>query len=114
MKELSNVRLSKTLSRGSADEKLLVSLEEIISAANSKKYGEYVVIDLLIRVLSAIKDINRVVEPETGRLDEQFYERANLKNQKGGTNGLRRQGEQAADLLCRRCPFKLCKLHFPE
>jgi len=84
MKELSNVRLSKTLSRGSADEKLLVSLEEIISEANSKKYGEYVVIDLLIRVLSAIKDINRVVEPETGRLDEQFYERANLKIKKAG------------------------------
>ncbi|MCJ7683075.1 MAG: Hsp70 family protein, partial [Desulfobacteraceae bacterium] len=84
MKELPDVRLSKTLSRGSADEKLLVSLEEIISEANSKKYGGYVVLDLLIRVLSAIKDINRVVDPETGRLDEQLYERANLKVKKAG------------------------------
>lgn len=84
MKELPNVRLSKTLSRGSADEKLLVSLEEIITEANSKKYGDYVIIDLLIRALSAIKDINRVVDPETGRLDEQLYERANLKIKKAG------------------------------
>ena len=84
MKELPNIRLSKTLSRGSADEKLLVSLEEIISEANSKKYGDYVIIDLLIRALSAIKDINRVVDPETGRLDEQLYERADLKIKKAG------------------------------
>ena len=84
MEELPNVRLSKTLSRGSADEKLLVSLEEIISEANRKKYGGYVTIDLLMRALSAIKDANRVVDPETGRLDEQLYERANLKIKKAG------------------------------
>lgn len=84
MKELPNVKLSKTLSRGSADEKLLVSLEEIISEANRKKYGDYVTIDLLMRALSAIKDANRVVDPETGRLDEQLYERANLKIKKAG------------------------------
>ena len=84
MKELPNVKLSKTLSRGSADEKLLVSLEEIISEANRKKYGDYVTIDLLMRALSAIKDANRVVDPETGRLDEQLYKRANLKIKKAG------------------------------
>jgi|GEM_PF-277037 len=82
MKELPHIKLSKTLSRGSADEKLLVSLEEIISEANRKKYKKYAVIDLLYRALSAVRDINRVVVPETGRVDEKMYERANLKIQK--------------------------------
>ena len=92
MKELPHIRLSKTLSRGSADEKLLVSLEEIISEANDKKYGHYTMIDLLQRALSAVRDINRVVAPETGRVDEKRYERADLKIQKarrmasGGNN----------------------------
>ena len=82
MKELPHIRLSRTLSRGSADEKLLVSLEEIISEANDKKYGSYIMIDLLQRALSAVRDINRVVAPETGRVDEKLYERADLKIQK--------------------------------
>jgi hypothetical protein len=37
-----------------------------------------------MRALSVIKDANRVVDPETGRLDEQLYERANLKIKKAG------------------------------
>ena len=82
MKELPHIRLSKTLSRGSADEKLLVSLEEIISEANDKKYKKYTVLDLLQRALSAVRDINQVVAPETGRVDEMLYNRADLKIQK--------------------------------
>ncbi len=82
MKELPQIRLSRTLSRGSADEKLLVSLEEIISEANDKKYKKYTVVDLLQRALSAVRDINRVVAPETGRVDEMLYNRADLKIQK--------------------------------
>jgi len=82
MKELPHVRLSKTLSRGSADEKLLVSLEEIIQEANEKKYGNYIMIDLLQRALSVIRDINRVVASDTGSVDEKRYARADLKIQK--------------------------------
>jgi len=82
MKELPHIRLSKTLSRGSADEKLLVSLEEIIQEANEKKYGNYIMIDLLQRALSAVKDINRVVASDTGSVDEERYKRADLKIQK--------------------------------
>ena len=82
MKELPHIKLSRTLSRGSADEKLLVSLEEAISEANDKKYSMYIMIDLLQRALSAVRDINRVVAPETGRVDEKLYARADLKIQK--------------------------------
>ena len=84
MKELPHIRLAKTLSRGSADEKLLVSLEKVIQEANEKKYGYYIMLDLLERALSAIRDINRVVAPDTGSVDEKRYERANLKIQKAG------------------------------
>ena len=82
MKELPHISLSKTLSRGSADEKLLLSLEKIIQDANEKKYRSYIMIDLLQRALSAVRDINRVVAPDTGRVDEKRYGRADLKIQK--------------------------------
>ena len=74
--------MSKTLSRGKADEKLFLSLEETITEANRSQYGEYVMIDLTHRSLSAIKDINKVVDPETGEMDESAYDRAALKIEK--------------------------------
>ena len=82
MKELPHIRLSKTLSRGSADEKLLVALDEIIQEANEKKYENYTMIDLLQRALSVVRDINRVVASDTGEVDEKRYARADLKIQK--------------------------------
>ena len=36
LKELPDVEISKTLSRGKADEKLFLSLEELINSANQK------------------------------------------------------------------------------
>jgi len=82
LKELPEIQLSKTLSRGKADEKLFMSLEETIAEANRKQYKEYTILDLLHRSLSAIKDINRVVNPKTGEVDEALYERASLKVEK--------------------------------
>ncbi len=52
---------SLKLSRGKADEKLYLSLEQTINDANRNKYTHYVMIDLLHRALSVIKDINRIV-----------------------------------------------------
>jgi len=79
IKELDKVRVSKTLSRGKADEKLLVALEETIAEANKKGYNRYAIMDLVHRSLSAIKEIHRVVDPETGQVDEAVFDRANLK-----------------------------------
>jgi len=79
IKERPKVHLSRTLSRGKADEKLFMSLERLIDEANEKQYTEYVVEDLLHRSLSAIKDINEVVDSATGELDEPIYERAATK-----------------------------------
>lgn len=82
LKEYPEVQLSKTLSRGRVDEKLFLSLEEIINEANRKQYTEYVMIDMVSRSLSAIKDINRVVDTDTGHVDETICERAALKIEK--------------------------------
>jgi len=82
LKELPEVQLSKTLSRGKVDEKLFMSLEETIAEVNRKQYKEYTTIDLLHRSLSAIKDINKLVNRETGEVDEGLYERASLKVEK--------------------------------
>ena len=82
LKEYPEVQLSKTLSRGKADEKLFLTLEEVINEANQKQYTEYIIIDMVSRSLSAIKDINRVVDTDTGHVDETICERAALKIEK--------------------------------
>ncbi|PXF58289.1 MAG: hypothetical protein C4B58_06965 [Deltaproteobacteria bacterium] len=82
LKEYPEVQLSKTLSRGKADEKLFLTLEEVINEANQEQYTEYVIIDMVSRSLSAIKDINRVVDTDTGHVDETICERAALKIEK--------------------------------
>ena len=82
LKEFPEVQLSKSLSRGKADEKLFMSLEDTIAEANRKQYNEYTIVDLLHRSLSAIKDINRLVNPETDEVDEALYERATTKVEK--------------------------------
>jgi molecular chaperone DnaK len=82
IKERPDIKVSRTLSRGKADEKLFLELEGTINEANEKKYTEYIVLDLTQRALSAIKDINQVVSQETGETDEILYERASLKTEK--------------------------------
>ncbi len=82
LKEHLEIQLSKTLSRGKADEKLFLALEDTINEANQEKYREYVMMDLTYRSLSVIKDINMVVDPETGDLNEKMYEKAANKTEK--------------------------------
>jgi len=82
LKERPNVKLSKTLSRGKADEKLFLSLEKTIAEANRKDYNKYQIIDLTYRSLSAIKDINSVIHPETGEVDQALYKRVTQKIEK--------------------------------
>jgi len=82
LNEYPDVQVSKNLSRGKADEKLFLFLEETINEANRKNYTEYIMLDLTYRSLSAIKDINKVVAEETGEVDEKVYEKAELKTEK--------------------------------
>ncbi|OQX26215.1 MAG: hypothetical protein BWK80_11610 [Desulfobacteraceae bacterium IS3] len=82
LKELPDINVSKTLSRGKADERLFLNVEEIINEANRSKYSEYVMIDLLQRSLAAIRDINQVVSGETGAVNEEICVRAAMKVEK--------------------------------
>lgn len=82
LKEYPNIKLAKTLSRGKADEKLFVSLEKTIDEANAKQYNEYAMTDLLHRTLSVIKNIDSVIDSETGKVNEALYEQINMKIEK--------------------------------
>ncbi len=79
LEELPDVKVSKTLSRGKADEKLFVALETLIADANRAEYKKYVMLDLEERSLSAIRDIHRVVDDDTGEVDAATYDQADLK-----------------------------------
>lgn len=79
-----DITVSGTLSRGKADEKLFLSLEQIITDANTKKYGEFVVIDLLRRARLIIRSIHRVVDKKTGQTDEDLYVQTRNKIDKAG------------------------------
>ncbi len=70
------VALSRTLSRGKADEKLFLELEQALSDADKEQYSTYTVIDLQNRARSIIGSINGVVDPKNDRVDEKRYEQA--------------------------------------
>lgn len=79
LKELPQVELSKTLSRGKADEKLFLALEDLINTANRKGYDTYTIEDLTSRALSVIKDIHNVIDKQTDEVNEPVYQSAEMK-----------------------------------
>lgn len=68
--------VSRTLSRGKADEKLFLELELALSDADKAEYSAYTVIDLQSRARTIIKVLNTVVDSENGTVDEAQYEQA--------------------------------------
>ncbi len=76
LRDQPEVNISKTLSRGQADEKLFLSLEKAIHEADEQEYSSYTIIDLLNRTRFIIKSINGVVDDKTGEVDEAEYKRA--------------------------------------
>ena len=82
MKDQPQVHISRTLSRGKADERLFRSLEETIRNANTAKHDFYAVHDFINRSVDIIKDVNDIVDPETGEVHEEIYDRASKKLEK--------------------------------
>jgi molecular chaperone DnaK len=82
LKELPGVELSKTLSRGKADEKLFNNLEEMIYAANEKGYSTYTIDDMTKRIIPVIQDIHGVIDKKTGEVIESVYALAQMKMDK--------------------------------
>ena len=76
MKDQPKIHISRTLSRGKADEQLFLSLEEMIQDANSTKYTIYAIEDFVLRSVNIIHDINHIVDSETGQVREKEFNQA--------------------------------------
>lgn len=79
LKELPTVELSKTLSRGKADEKLFTILETMINEANEKGLSSYTIEDMTSRIIPTIKEIHGVIDPKTGEVIEPVYDLVEMK-----------------------------------
>nr|VFJ68628.1 MAG: molecular chaperone DnaK [Candidatus Kentron sp. FW] len=81
IKDKPDIRVSRTLSRGKADERLFLELQESIDKVNRGDYKYYAVYDFLDRVVSIADMINRVVDPETHLEDQGLAERVRERQQ---------------------------------
>lgn len=77
--QLPDVGLSKTLSRGKADEKLFMELETMIDKANADESDTYAVEELTVRSADIVKDIHNVLHPTTGEVIDTVYTLAKMK-----------------------------------
>lgn len=76
LKDLPEVRVSRTLSRGGTDEHLFLELERSIGRVNEEKHAYYVAYDFLERSSRIARIINQVVDPETGEEDPEALRNA--------------------------------------
>ncbi len=97
LKALPGVELTKTLSRGRADEKLFMALEEMINEANEKKYSSYTVEDMTTRIAAIIKEIHGVMDERTGQVVDAAYTFAEMKIDK--TRRLAREKKNSYSLI---------------
>jgi molecular chaperone DnaK len=67
-----DTEISKTLSRGGADEQLFIELENSIEKINKEKTGYYSKYEFLIRALKLANQINQVIDPDTGEMNGQI------------------------------------------
>jgi molecular chaperone DnaK len=65
LKEWPEIQVSRTLSRGKADERLFVELQQGIDQANQEKHDFFATIDYLRRMVKIAGLINRVIDPQT-------------------------------------------------
>jgi len=77
--QLPDVALSKTLSRGKADEKLFMELETMIDEANANESDTYAVEELTTRSADIVKNIHNVLHETTGEVIETAYTLAKMK-----------------------------------
>jgi molecular chaperone DnaK len=76
------IAVSGTLSRGKADEKLLLQVEQLLNEAESKGCTTYTVVDLVHRVRSILHSIQQLVDPNTGEVNENLFKSIEQKVQK--------------------------------
>ncbi|MCI5144285.1 MAG: hypothetical protein D3923_01870 [Candidatus Electrothrix sp. AR3] len=72
-------KVAGTLSRGKADEKLFLTLEQAINDADQQGYSTYTITDLLCRARAVIHSIRNIVDPKTGEVNEEQYKHIQSK-----------------------------------
>ncbi len=97
LRELPGVELTKTLSRGKADEKLFMALEDMINESNKNEYSTYTIDDMTTRIVSIIKDIHSVIDKKTGEIIEPIYNLVEMKIDK--TKRLAEEGVNCYSLI---------------
>lgn len=79
IREFPDVHLSRTLSRGRADETLFREVETMINDANENETSIYTTQDMTIWIVSVIQDIHQVIDPDSGQVVEPVYQLAEMK-----------------------------------
>ncbi len=82
LREFPDVHLSRTLSRGRADETLFRNVETMINEANEKMLSSYIMDDMTTRIVSTIQDIHEVIDPDSGQVVEPVHQLAEMKIEK--------------------------------
>ena len=76
--ELPEIELTKTLSRGNADEELFMDLETMIDEANQAGYDTYTTDEITTRSVDIITNIHKVIAKTTGEVIEPVYNLARM------------------------------------
>nr|VFJ61552.1 MAG: molecular chaperone DnaK [Candidatus Kentron sp. DK] len=80
IKNKPDIQVSRTLSRGKADERLFIELRQSIDRVNQEDHQYYTNYDFLGRAVRIADMINRVIDPETGEEDKALRERIEHAN----------------------------------
>lgn len=79
IREIPDVKLSRTLSRGGIDEKLFTRIEKMIEEINRDYKDPMSIQEGKYRLSSAIRDVNNLLDGETGKINEKLVSGAELK-----------------------------------
>ncbi len=76
LKDQPDIRVSRTLSRGKADERLFVELQQGINQANEEQHDYYATYDYLHRTVKIAEQINGIIDPQTDEEDRSLSKAA--------------------------------------
>ncbi len=81
LKNQPEVQLSRTLSRGKADERLFIELQQGIDRANQEEHDFYSVLDYQCRAVDIAKLINGIINPQTDEENSSLSKKAEQRLQ---------------------------------
>ncbi|MCD4818511.1 MAG: Hsp70 family protein [Candidatus Cloacimonetes bacterium] len=67
------VKISKTLSRGLADEKLLYEIEKVINETQDKKLFVLKIKEIISKAVEIISKANLLIDEDTGKINQEMY-----------------------------------------